>query len=368
MVDLNSELRATLLDSGVTISDQLADEIISWGIRYIEDNVGIPLEGRQEITEEEQAEIEAWFAVPANALAYGTAFSQQPFYPEYLQALMNATPTNPEPPTTPPTETPENPDTPVLVSEQDLEAWLTAVAVAYRGFLNTEPTNALINQWVANYFDNVSSADLIQGYFNQLSPASPTEAPEAWLEDLYQALLGRSADDGGKAYWLGQLEQGVAASTIITLFTLSAEAATAYAEAISSTINTANDVGSNGLSVQQSITALYESLLGRTPDDEGIAFWQAQLSAQADTDDLSPLIESFLDSEEFASLAIATNEALLDLLYTNLLQRPADDDGLAYWLGQLNDGVSPSAVVEAMIESDEYLSLLGMADTDPMVA
>jgi hypothetical protein len=58
MVDLNSELRSTLLDSGVTISDQLADEIISWGIRYIEDNVGIPLEGRQEITEEEQAKIE----------------------------------------------------------------------------------------------------------------------------------------------------------------------------------------------------------------------------------------------------------------------------------------------------------------------
>ncbi len=39
MVDLNSELRSTLLDSGVTISDQLADERISWGINAPANNL-----------------------------------------------------------------------------------------------------------------------------------------------------------------------------------------------------------------------------------------------------------------------------------------------------------------------------------------
>lgn len=42
MANLNNELHATLLDSGVTISDGLADQIITWGISFIEDNVGIP--------------------------------------------------------------------------------------------------------------------------------------------------------------------------------------------------------------------------------------------------------------------------------------------------------------------------------------
>lgn len=264
---------------------------------------------------------------------------------------------------------PDEVDIPDVVANVDIDAWITAVATAYRAFLNSEPTDSLISQWVLDYYDNVSIDELVSSYLNQLSAPSPTEEPSAWLASLYENLLGRSADEEGQAYWLSQLEQGLNPAQIVILFTLSAEAAATYSTLIETTLSSADAVGNNGLTVEQSVTALYQSLLGRAPDEEGIAYWQAQLDAQGDSDDLSLLINSFLDSDEFANLSSATDDTLfIEALYANLFDRTPLESDVDYWVGRLTEGDSPSDIVEAFVESAEYLSLLGITDTETMVA
>jgi hypothetical protein len=51
------------------------------------------------------------------------------------------------------------------------------------------------------------------------------------------------------------------------------------------------------------------------------------------------------------------NQIYVGQLYTDLLQRPADAGGLAYWIGMLNDGVSRQQVTAAILDSVEYKTL-----------
>ena len=123
----------------------------------------------------------------------------------------------------------------------------------------------------------------------------------AQINALYQAVLGRSADDGGMTTWQASLSQpgGSLAGVRIALAS-SAEAA--------SDINT-----------------LYQALLGRPADAGGMAAWQASLSQPGGS-----LTEVRLG---LAGSAEATSD--ISSLYQTELDRPADTGGLASWQADL---------------------------------
>src|SRR5205823_7997422 len=73
---------------------------------------------------------------------------------------------------------------------------------------------------------------------------------------------------------------------------------------------------------------------------------------------------NIFDDESFSS----QNQRFVNQAYLDLLQRPADQNGLAFWSGQLDQGVPGRQVVLAMENTSEYrtvvvqnlyLSLLG---------
>ncbi|MGE4535166.1 DUF4214 domain-containing protein [Halomonas sp.] len=366
MVDLNNELRSTLLDSGVTISADLANRIIEWGIGYLEDNTGVPLRGRDEITEAEQAQIEAWFQDPDNALAYGMAFMQQPFYQEYLEALQNIEIPDVDPPAEEPgTETPPDTDpTPDPAPPLDIDSvqeWVEAVARLYAGLLETTPSDQLIELWRAQYDTAVALTEKALTFLGQAGLPDPDSDPDAFFQQLYLDVLGREADADGLAYWTGLLEQGRALSDLLIEFTSSEEARDALQSLLESALQGVDytQPAGNGLSDEASVDSIYQAILGRDPDDEGRDYWLEQLAAQEDPDDLSPLIESFLTSDEFQQANADLADAdYLAMLYLQVLGRVADAGGLAYWQGVLEEGGDRAEVAEAFIESDEYLILL----------
>src|SRR5437763_16447641 len=53
---------------------------------------------------------------------------------------------------------------------------------------------------------------------------------------------------------------------------------------------------------------------------------------------------------------VAANDLFVSSLYQGLLARPAETDGLAYWTGKLNAGASRQAVAQGIAGSDEALS------------
>lgn len=79
---------------------------------------------------------------------------------------------------------------------------------------------------------------------------------------LYKAAFDRKPDAAGLGYWLNQMDKGASLKTVAEGFVASNEF---------STLN-----GTNPTSTQLT-TSLYQHVLGRTPDQTGLAYWVAQL-------------------------------------------------------------------------------------------
>ena len=102
---------------------------------------------------------------------------------------------------------------------------------------------------------------------------------------------------------------------------------------------------------------LYQAAFNRTPDKIGLTDWVHGMDAGLS---LQQVARGFIASNEFEGLygATPTDSQFVDLLYANVLHRPADAEGGAYWVGQLNDGTPREAVLIGFSESVENQAAL----------
>lgn len=112
------------------------------------------------------------------------------------------------------------------------------------------------------------------------------------------------------------------------------------------------------------VASLYQGLLFREADASGYRYWTINASAGASLSDISA---SFLSSPEYANgVAQLDNVAFVNGVYEQMLGRPADAAGAAYWNGQLDSGaLSRAGLVVSFEQSVEYQStqLVGLFDS-----
>ncbi len=89
----------------------------------------------------------------------------------------------------------------------------------------------------------------------------------------------------------------------------------------------------------QDLYHLYATMLGRTPDFEGLDYWNNEIEQG---NSLSQVANHFLDSSDFANRNGQTLNSLefLDLAYRTLLGRDPDQAGQDYWKAQLDAGAN----------------------------
>lgn len=99
---------------------------------------------------------------------------------------------------------------------------------------------------------------------------------------------------------------------------------------------------------------LYDAAFDRDADGMGLGYWTNQigeLSAVA-------IANRFIDSQEFIQLHGELDQGgFVDLMYANVLERDADAEGKAYWIGQLEAGIEQGAVMVGIAESEESIQL-----------
>jgi hypothetical protein len=95
------------------------------------------------------------------------------------------------------------------------------------------------------------------------------------------------------------------------------------------------------------ITAIYENVLFRAPDPDGLADWSSQLDSGALT--LTQIIGDFVDSPEALDLVDP-----IVRLYNGLFDRAPDNAGLQGWVGEADAGVSFGQIVRDFIGSQEF--------------
>ncbi|WP_077530384.1 DUF4347 domain-containing protein [Vreelandella utahensis] len=103
------------------------------------------------------------------------------------------------------------------------------------------------------------------------------------------------------------------------------------------------------------ITTLYDRLLDRQGDLDGVQYWADQLER---TDNFVDIVDGFLNSDEFSRdmeqpIHQLDSGAQVDLLYQTLLQREAETEGRNYWINDLENGMSLEGVAASIALSAE---------------
>ena len=100
------------------------------------------------------------------------------------------------------------------------------------------------------------------------------------------------------------------------------------------------------------VVRLYFAYFLRIPDYGGLTFWMNYFRAG---NSLATISNAFAGSAEFVSrYGTLTNNQFVDLVYQNVLNRPADTSGKTFWLGQLNGGMTRGEMMTGFSESAEF--------------
>ena len=163
-----------------------------------------------------------------------------------------------------------------------------------------------------------------------LAVSGPVSSANArYLADTYQALLGRPVDEVALDYQLDVIKAGGDRSRRVVTYGLlfSAEGS------------------------RQEVQRAYDDLLHRGPDPAGADYWTNHLQGHGVLD----LRVLLLASDEYHSQAEGTDNTWLDAVYRDVLDRPIDAAGLAYWSGLVARGVPRPLIVAGIYLSDEAL-------------
>ena len=108
-------------------------------------------------------------------------------------------------------------------------------------------------------------------------------------------------------------------------------------------------------SVRAFVERLYIYCLGRSSDEDGLAYWTDSLAAgQIGGYEAA---RGFFDSLEFIE-SERSDEEFVTVCYNTLLGRAPDPQGLVYWTGFLENGTKTrDDIVSCFCNSDEYLSI-----------
>ncbi len=172
-----------------------------------------------------------------------------------------------------------------------------------------------------------------------------------FVDLVYANVLGRAADAGGRANWVGHLDAGrLTRGRVMTGFSESAEFRG----------NTGTTEAHDGDEGQ--VHRLYNAYFGRDADRNGFCYWVRQLATgHLGLDRIS---QAFANSAEFqATYGELDDGEFVDLVYDNVLGRPADPDGREFWVGQLENGNRTRG--QLMIGFSESLEYLLATDTLP---
>ncbi|MEO3389059.1 DUF4214 domain-containing protein [Mesorhizobium sp. CAU 1741] len=108
---------------------------------------------------------------------------------------------------------------------------------------------------------------------------------------------------------------------------------------------------------------LYQAAFNRTPDNDGVKFWVEELDEGLSAQDAAA---GFIFSNEFAATyGSLSDEEFVAEIYENVLGRSAEGAGTDYWLGELDSGRQDRAdVLLGFSESAENVELVGQVIDD----
>ncbi len=225
----------------------------------------------------------------------------------------------------------------------------------YDGALGRGADEQGLSTWVNLLTSGESTgADVASGFFFSDEMNNRNLSNEDFVELLYQVMMNRASDAGGKENWVNLLNCGVSRYAVYGGFAQSEEfngICSSYG--IKRGTTTVSEGRDRNYGATQFVSRLYTKALGRSYDVAGLNDWCNQIVDKAwSVTDVSTT--GFFHSEEFMNKNL-DNEEYVKVLYRTFLDREYDDNGLADWVGKLNSGkMSRDEVLKGFSYSEEF--------------
>lgn len=118
---------------------------------------------------------------------------------------------------------------------------------------------------------------------------------------------------------------------------------------------------------QVRLVRLYDTVFDRVPDAGGLDYW---VGVMGQGHPLSAIAGGFMQAPEFAATyGQPTNRSFVESLYENILDRPGEEGGVAFWTGALDEGRGArETIVVAFSDSPEHIVQMAAAAAAPAPA
>ena len=209
-----------------------------------------------------------------------------------------------------------------------------AINDIYRDVLERNTDQGGEDYWYKELESGRQTLDDIRSNIEKSDEAANLESNKAFIEEQYQSGLDRGTQDniddaadpygGGMGYWLKDLATGQSREDVAANIRRSDEFST---------------------QAEDYLEGLYENILEREPDAEGLDYWKEQLISGNQT------------REEVEANINRSDEKWLGDTYKAELGRSLGDEGRDYWLEDMNErGQTREQVLANIRRSDEYLN------------
>ena len=235
-----------------------------------------------------------------------------------------------------------------LSAASQLEAFIIRL---YKLSLDREPDAEGLHFWINCLEDGTStSVEIAEWFINSEELSNKNLSDQAYLDVLYQTLMGRESDEGGKEYWLNFMENGVSQKGILFYFLSSKEFADICADyGTVLGVPVCYEARDENLSLTMFTGRQFREILGRKADADELNDWAEQvLSGKVPVEAIS---QSLLESAEFESFNYH-HKKYVDIIYKALLGRSCDADELRFWSEFLdeNEEIDDTPVRQWMFE------------------
>ena len=174
---------------------------------------------------------------------------------------------------------------------------------------------------------------MANAFFNTPEYLGRNRTDSQFVTDLYVTFFGRLPEPDGLNYWVGQLAQGNPRNNVMSSFLL---------VAFRNSSRRCSSVFQNPPARAETylVLNLYGGLFRRLAETGGYNFWTGQFRAaqcdanpvQAVTATIDSVSSQFVASVEYAARNTSNGQFVEDMYYA-LLQRGAELDGYAIWVG-----------------------------------
>lgn len=232
---------------------------------------------------------------------------------------------------------------------KDTQGFVTRM---YNVVLGRNPDPTGLKNWTDKLNSKQASAsDIINGFFQSDEYTGKPKTNSEIIEDCYNAMLNRSADITGKTNWLNYLNLGMTSQAICKGFVGSDEfKGLCNTYGIMPGTITLKYARDENYERTYFVYRLYANCLGRTPDPTGLENWCKSLKSGTTG---TKIAQGFIFSDEYKG-KYTSNYDYTKMLYNTLLGRSPDENGLYSWTYQLNTGTSREKVTNGFLFSNEF--------------